>query len=346
MGFDAYVAIIGAGPLGIELAAALKLAGISYLLFDKGQVGQMIYNFPPQTHFFSSNERISIAGISIQTIDQLKCSREEYLAHLRTVVEHYQLQINSFEEVTEVVKRDGYEIVTPKRAYNVQFLVVATGSTSTPRMLGIPGENLPHVSTKMIDPHLYFQQKVAIIGGKNSAAETALRLFQAGAFPHLIMREPLTQQSVKYWLLPELEGRIAKSEILLSIDYEAVEIKPGSLKIKNRSNGKTETIAADFVIKAIGFEADMSLLEKLGVELITSVRRPVFNAATMETNVADLYVLGTVVGGTQRGYKIFIENSHVHVRKIMVDIASKLGCTLPEIDWIQKNDAIESNLEQ
>ena len=77
-------AIIGAGPLGIELAVALKRASIPYIHFDAKQIGHTISWFPPQTRFFSSNERIAIAGVPLQTPDQMKCTREEYLAYLRT----------------------------------------------------------------------------------------------------------------------------------------------------------------------------------------------------------------------------------------------------------------------
>src|SRR5947208_8370493 len=79
------VAIIGAGPIGLELAVAFKRAGIDYLQFDARQIGYTISWFPPQTRFFSSNDRIAIAGVPLQTPDQNKCTREQYLAYLRTV---------------------------------------------------------------------------------------------------------------------------------------------------------------------------------------------------------------------------------------------------------------------
>jgi thioredoxin reductase (NADPH) len=347
MSFDADVAIIGAGPLGVELAAALKLSGISYLLFDKEQLGQMIFNFPPQTHFFSSNDRISIAGIPIQTLDQQKCTREEYLAYLRTVVGTYGLQIHPFEEVLSVTIKDGFILTTPKKTYRTRFVVVATGSTSRPRLLKVPGESLPHVYTKMVDPHLYFQQKVVVIGGKNSAVETAIRLSHAGAHPHLILRKPdLDKDAVKYWLFPELEGGLKRGEILMTQNAEVIEITPSSVKIRDLGTQQVKEVAADCVIKAIGFEADMSLLQRLGVELITTVQRPAFDDATMETKVPNLFVLGTIVGGTQRGYRVFIENSHQHVGKILSCIANRLNITPPHIDWVTKKDAVPLHLEQ
>src|SRR3954454_2081213 len=99
------VAIIGAGPLGIELAVALKRASIPYVHFDSKQIGYTISWFPPQTRFFSSPERIAIAGVPLQIPDQMKATREEYLAYLRAVVQQFNLKINTYEPVTDI-RRD------------------------------------------------------------------------------------------------------------------------------------------------------------------------------------------------------------------------------------------------
>ncbi len=66
------VAIIGAGPIGLELAAALKVLGVDYVHIEKGTVGQTITWYPKQVRFFSSPERIAIAGVPLQTVDQEK----------------------------------------------------------------------------------------------------------------------------------------------------------------------------------------------------------------------------------------------------------------------------------
>src|SRR5262249_35917966 len=73
------VAIIGAGPIGIELAVALKRRDIDYVHFDAKQIGYTISWFAPQTQFFSSNERIAIAGVPLYTPNQAKATREQYL---------------------------------------------------------------------------------------------------------------------------------------------------------------------------------------------------------------------------------------------------------------------------
>jgi bacillithiol disulfide reductase len=94
------IAIIGAGPIGTELAIALKRAGREYVQFDAGQIGSTIAWYAPQTHFFSSPERIAIAGVPLQTLDQTKATREEYLNYLRAVVLQFDLTIRTYTRVT------------------------------------------------------------------------------------------------------------------------------------------------------------------------------------------------------------------------------------------------------
>src|SRR3954462_10667425 len=97
-GMDSHdVAVVGAGPIGIELAVALKRAGIDYVHFDARQIGYTISWFAPQTKFFSSNERSAIAGVPLNTADQSKATREEYLASLRGVVQQFDLPLNTYE---------------------------------------------------------------------------------------------------------------------------------------------------------------------------------------------------------------------------------------------------------
>src|SRR5580765_6436129 len=93
------LAIVGAGPIGLELAVALKRKGIDYLHFDAKQIGYTISWFAPQTRFFSSNERIAIAGVPLQTADQSKATREEYLAYLRSIVVQFELNVQTYEPI-------------------------------------------------------------------------------------------------------------------------------------------------------------------------------------------------------------------------------------------------------
>ena len=112
-------AVIGAGPIGLELAVALKRAGINYIQFDAQQIGHTMTWWAPQTRFFSSNERIAIAGVPLLTPDQGKATREQYLTYLRTVVDTFDLQINTYEPVIGL-RREGdlFQLKTALAAVN------------------------------------------------------------------------------------------------------------------------------------------------------------------------------------------------------------------------------------
>ena len=313
---------MGAGPIGLELAVALKGRGIDYLHFDARQVGYTISWFAPQTKFFSSNERIAIAGVPLQTADQSKATREEYLAYLRGVVQQFDLRVNTYEPIVAIDRTDeGFTLTSQpagnaRAVYNVNKLILATGGTDHPRRLNVPGEDLPHVSHYFRDPHLYFRKRLLILGGKNSAVEAALRCHQAGAHVAIsYRRERLPEKSIKYWLLPEINHLIATGRI--DAYFQSTPAAITCTHVSLNRGGERFDVPADFVLALIGYEQDNTLFKLAGIELRGDCGAPVFDEQTMETNVPGLYVAGTAVGGTQDKYTVFIENCHVHVERIV-----------------------------
>jgi thioredoxin reductase (NADPH) len=321
------VAIIGAGPIGLELAVALKKRGVDYLIFDKGSIGSTIGWFPEGMSFFSSNDRIAIAGLPIQNPGQTKATKEEYLAYLRSVAQTHALDIHTFERVTEIDCFDEtlFQIATEhpsgRRIYEASHVVLAIGDTDKPNLLNIPGEDLPHVSHYFRSPHETFGRKVLIVGGKNSAAEAALRCYHAGAEVILSYRRAaFRDKSVKYWLLPELLGRIERGEITCHYDTQPTEIRSDSVVLQGVSHDRTTEVDADQVLLLTGYLADSSLFENAGVTLTGDNRVPTFDPKTMMTNVNNLYIAGTAIAGTQSSYTVFLENCHIHVDRIMASI--------------------------
>jgi thioredoxin reductase (NADPH) len=329
------VAIVGAGPIGLELAAALKKAGVPYVHFDAAQIGHTMTWYPRQVRFFSSPERIAIAGVPLQTVDQAKASREEYLAYLRAVVEQFDLQVRTFERVTSI-QRDEHGFVLRTQAndgahgYRTQYVVLAVGDMAAPRRLNIPGEDLPHVSHYFDEPHRYFRQQVLIVGGKNSAVEAALRCYRAGAKVSLsYRRERLDPKAIKYWLLPEIESLIRLGKIGFHPSTAPLRITPTHVTLAPVGDDPQpqptgfpymqglQEVPAQFVLLLVGYVADTTLFELAGVRLEGESRAPAHNPDTMETNVPGLFVAGTAAGGTQTRFRLFIENCHVHVQRIV-----------------------------
>ena len=99
------------------------------------------------------------------------------------------------------------------RVRHARAVVLAIGYYDLPNYLGVPGEDLPHVSHYYTDAHPYYRQRVVVVGGKNSAAEAALELFRAGAHVTLVHRHATLGDSIKYWVRPDIENRIKEGSI-------------------------------------------------------------------------------------------------------------------------------------
>ena len=235
------VAIIGAGPVSLEMAVCLKRAGVRYIQFDARQIGYTMTWWPRNTNFFSTTERIAIAGVPIQNNHQQRITGEDYLAYLRGVVEQFDLQINSYEPVASLEPQAaGFELVTAplagERRYRAERVVLAIGDMEYPNKLGIPGEDLPHVTHYFRDPHDYFRRKLLIIGGRNSAAEAALRCWRAGAEVTISYRRAmLDQKRIKHWLLPDLKAQIEAGTIGFLPETTPIEITPSGIVLETAS---------------------------------------------------------------------------------------------------------------
>ncbi len=328
------VAVIGAGPIGIELAVALKRAGVAYVQFDAKQVGYTMSWWAPQTKWFSSNDRIAIAGVPLQTWDQGKSTREEYLAYLRRIVIEFDLPVRTYEPVTGVRRLpDGRLELTTRpggleggRAATTvaRHVVFATGGTDYPRRLDIPGEDLPHVSHYFTDPHTYFRKRLLIVGGRNSAVEAALRCHAAGARVSVSYRgASVDNNGIKYWLLPEFNGLVRAGTITAHYNTVPTAITPTHVTLAPTRGGPAEDVPFDFVLLLVGYHADATLLRHAGIALDGESNLPKYDERTMETNVPGVYVAGCAVGGTQEKYQIFLENCHVHVPRIVAAVQGR-----------------------
>ncbi len=340
------VAIIGAGPIGIEVYVALKREGLGVLHFDAGAIGATMGWWAPGTRFFSSPERIAIAGVPLTTPHQDKATREEYLEYLRGVVAQFGLSVKTFERVDRVEPsgQRGFTIRTRSaagdREHRTSRVVAAIGDMHRPRMLHVPGEDLPHVSHYLQDPHRYFGRRVLIVGGKNSAVEAAIRLWRVGADVSIsYRREEFDPERIKYWLLPEIKGLIKSGKVAFHPRTVPVEITPRAVTLRAPdAPGPRLEVAADDALLLTGYEMDGSLLEGAGVELVGDQRVPRFDPRTMETNVPGLYVAGTATAGTQKRFRVFIENCHDHAERIAAHI---LGRTPPEAEAARPVAALE-----
>ena len=319
------VLVVGAGPIGIACGVEAKRNGLSCCLLERGCLTNAVYRFPPQLVFFSTAELLEIGDIPF-IISGAKPTRSDILRYYRRVTEHYDLEVRMYEAVTEVAPAESgrsFRIESEKGSYRARHVVLATGFYDHPNRLGIPGENLPKVSHFYTEPYPFFRRRVAVIGGQNSAAESALELFRNGAEVTLIHRRETLGKSIKYWVRPDIENRIAEGSIRAFLGATVERIDEETVTVR-KADGATEVIENDFVFAMTGYHADLDFLQNVGVRLEGEKMRPSHDPETMETNVERLYIAGVASGGMDTN-RIFIENGREHARHIMAHIAARIA---------------------
>ena len=206
------ILVVGAGPCGLAVGAAARLAGIECILLDKGPIVSSIERFPIGMTFFSTSDHLEVEDVPF-VVARDKPTRSEALKYYRRVTTHFQLDVRQYETVDSVERSNGCfriearHLTGKKRSYRADAVVVATGYFDTPNLLEVPGEDLPKVTHYFRDPHLYFHEDVLVVGGGNSAVEAALDTWRAGARVTMTHLFDGFDRGVKPWVLPDIKNR-------------------------------------------------------------------------------------------------------------------------------------------
>ncbi len=311
--------IIGAGPIGLSCGIAAQNSNISYKIFDKGALVNSLHNFPTDMTFFSSSEKLEIGNLPFTSLS-VRPTKQEGLEYYRRVTQHYQLNIGlyeSFVSVERLSNQEGdniFKVTTSKETYTCNNIINSTGFYDTSVKLNIPGEGLKKVSHYFTSAHHLFNQKVAVIGSSNSAIDVALEAYRKGADVTLLIRDKTISDSVKYWIRPDIEARIAEGHIKVYYEANTCEITENHISfiVKNEHI----QIENDFVYAMTGYQPNFKLSSVLGIEIDATTGYPIYNKETMETSSPNVYLAGVVIGGFNTR-EWFIENSKDHGDKIM-----------------------------
>ncbi|TWT92182.1 NAD(P)-binding domain-containing protein [Neorhodopirellula pilleata] len=351
--------VIGGGPIGIETSIELRRRGIESLVCEAGALGHTIAWWAPQTRWFSSNDRIAIAGVPLHTVDQSKASREEYLNYLRSVVDQFHVPVKTFTKVQSLVPVDQSDEPKWRLAFagqtnslETKAVILAIGGTDFPNRLNVPGESLPHVDGYLREVHRYHGRRVLIVGGRNSAVEAAIRLHRSGARVMLSYHgESLPTDGIKYWLRPEIDGLIRSGSVpawfhsrVIRIDSDAVH-----LQVQTPAGEEEVRVEADDVLTLIGYRQNQTLFQELGILSDELEPKPIFDPETMQTPRPGIYVAGTAVGGTQSSkYQVFLENCHDHSTKIADHLQRRFDSRRSTVESLSLHRQTESldNLRQ
>jgi thioredoxin reductase (NADPH) len=321
------VLVVGAGPTGLACAIEAQRAGLSTVLVDKGCLCNSLFHYPSNMTFFTTPELLEIGDMPFSSPNQ-KPSRNEALEYYRKVAEHYQLEMRLYQTVSSLTGEDGDFVITTvdrfarQRVYAARKVILATGYYDLPNYLEVPGEELAKVLHYYHDPHPYYDQRVVVIGGKNSAAIAALDLWRHGAHVTLVHRGAAMHHHVKYWILPDINNRIKNGEVTAYFSSSVTSIAKDSVELLTPKG--LVTLDNDFVFALTGYHPDFDFLAAVGVQMEGKDRCPACDPQSLESNIPGLYLAGVIVAG-MRTNEIFIENGRFHGRQIAQDIEAKLA---------------------
>lgn len=308
--------VVGAGPCGLACAVEAKRRGLDCLAVDKACLCASIVGFPTYMTFFSTPDLLELGGLPF-ALDH-KPQRHEVLTYYARVVRHYQVPLRLYAPVRAIERRpDGaFDVCLDGERLAARAVCVATGYFDRPRRLGVPGEDLPHVSHDYREPFPFFGRRVVVVGGRNSAASAALDLYRAGAQVTLVYRGAALHPTIKYWLRPDLENRIREGAIGAVFRAAVTAIEPGRIHLTAEDEGRRLTLAADHVLLLTGYEPDLGLLRGVGVSVADG--RPRYDPETHETDVPGVFVVGV-----QADPAVIIEEGRHHGARVAEALAER-----------------------
>jgi thioredoxin reductase/NAD-dependent dihydropyrimidine dehydrogenase PreA subunit len=258
------VVIVGAGPAGLSASLQAETMALRYVTVDQDDVGGTLLSYPRQKLVMTQPMEIPMYG----RFNKREARKEELLELWKTILQTTGVEVNTFERLESVVKPNGHFVVTTTRnEYATKNILLAIGRRGTPRKLGVPGEGLPTVTYKLIEPEQYRGRRMLVVGGGDSAVEAAVTLGQ----------EEATRVTLSYRrdgfsrIKPENKRRIEAAADAGAVDVrfgsEVREIRRGEVVIEQ--GGKVEELANDYTLVLAGGELPTPLLRKLGVEIET-----------------------------------------------------------------------------
>ncbi|HEY1952094.1 MAG TPA: YpdA family putative bacillithiol disulfide reductase [Gemmatimonadaceae bacterium] len=333
MSIDADLVIVGAGPCGLAAAVSAQRAGLKPLVLDGGVVVSTIAAYPTYARFFSTAEKLSIGGLPF-VIATEKPTRRDALAYYRTVVTYFGIPLRQRERVTVIEGKAGDFTVVSRTAAGEEnrtragAVAVATGYFGSPNKLGVPGEDLPHVTHVYREGHEAFLQDVVVVGGGNSAAEAALDLWRSGASVTLVHFGPTFDKKIKPWVLPDFTNRVKEGLIATRWNARVRAIEPQEVVLD--TGGREQRVRADRVYVMTGFAPSLDLLRATGVPIDEATGVPKHDSKTLETAVPGIFIAGVVVAGYDAN-KVFIENGRYHGDRIVARLLGQRAPAEPEL---------------
>jgi thioredoxin reductase (NADPH) len=258
------VFIVGIGPAGISASLGAMEKKVRFRTVDQDTLGGTVAHFPRGKVVMTAPANLPIIG----KVKFGEVSKEDLLSFWEGVVKDTGLELHTDERVIAIAKENGvFRVSTSSGEYRTKTVLLAIGRRGTPRMLGVPGEEMSKVVYRLIDPEQYRGQKVLVVGGGDSALEAAGSIaeeegtivtlsYRADAFSRARAKN---RDRVNDAII---SGRL---EVILNSTIERIETDAVILKTKDGAR----SIPNEAVIVCAGGVLPTKFLQDVGIEVET-----------------------------------------------------------------------------
>ena len=258
------VAIVGGGVSGVAAAIEAKKAGLRYCVYEAAEPFATVVNFPKGKPIYTYPVGMTPSG-GLQFRQDVH-PKEQLLADLERERREAGVEITSTR--IERIERAGDRLVlhhADGERTEARRAIVAIGKSGAHRRLGVPGEDLDKVFDRLHDPKDFAGRKVLVLGGGDSAVETAVALAAAGAAVTLSYRKKSFGRP-KAESLEQLRSLERRGAVRLALGTEVVRIEPEHVALKDDA-GKETRLENDVVFTMLGREAPLDFFRRSGISI-------------------------------------------------------------------------------
>ncbi len=253
--------IIGAGPAGVS--ASLRAAELEFRhqLIESSQIFNTIANFPAGKPIHVTPQDPPMKS-ALSFNDGTK---ESLLQELRTDIAGKEIPLREGEMVKSITQTSGaFTVQTSMGSYQARRVIVAIGKSGNSRMPGVPGEKLPKVFTRLVDPGEFHDKDVLIIGGGDSALEAAVALTKSGNRVTLSYRKAAFSRP-KEQNLQAFEALVKKGAVKPFFESSVKEIRDNDVVLQIGEQEKT--LPNDAVFALIGTEIPIEFFKRSNIRM-------------------------------------------------------------------------------
>ena len=256
------IIIVGAGPAGISAGLEAQKQNINFKILESSQKYNTIINFPKGKPIYA--EPVDYKQQAELIIND--GTKESLLKELYTQIKNKNLPVEEGVMV-ETINKVGnhFELVTKKETYKALRVILGIGKSGNSRMLKVPGENLPKVYNRLFDPVDAEGHDVLIVGGGDTALETAIAVAEHTKSTTISYRKP-TFSRPKEGNVEKLNTLVSNGKIKMIMESEVKEIKEDKVVIVDNSKNEI-SIDNSIVFSMIGRELPLDFFKRSKIQM-------------------------------------------------------------------------------